>query len=520
VEEKKIRMYNANSVQSVFKREPFRAVGILLIIIPLLAAVFLFALNTDLSQSFPYFFLLPWIFLLLVFLLIPIAILLRQGEFSLANPLVFSVWAFFFPAFVLGGLALITGWSNPYFLTFIQDPETTLPLTIILIILGYSALSMGYFLPFGAKLGRFVSDRLDEKLREERATTLVIPGLILLLLGVLNSAIAVVLGTLGYKQGSQIASYEGLVFLTTMFWVEATFLLWYSVFRRARQTSISYAIMGLLVLSSIFRALVSGSRAMLLQGVIIVIFSFVLSGRALSIKKTLLITLSFCLAVVIGMIYGSFIRDASKENQGAGFESYVDNMLVTFETIGRNTSSDSLEFGLNTLAERLDILSSLAVVVSNYQQLEPYEETYGLKDNISKDLATTFIPRVIWPEKPQITDLNRLYGELYFNYGDNSFAMTPIGDLLRNFGVVGIFVGMLIVGILLRFIYGALIRGTQPSIFRATLYFMLLSPVNYEGFYSLIFSYMIKIGIISVIGLLLVKLIASQIRPNDKLLNI
>ena len=45
-------------------------------------------------------------------------------------------------------------------------------------------------------------------------------------------------------------------------------------------------------------------------------------------------------------------------------------------------------------------LSSLAVVVSNYEALAPYEESYGMDHNIINELSTFFIPRIIWKDKP------------------------------------------------------------------------------------------------------------------------
>ena len=75
-----------------------------------------------------------------------------------------------------------------------------------------------------------------------------------------------------------------------------------------------------------------------------------------------------------------------------------------------------------------------------------------LKNNIINDLLTSLIPRFVWADKPNTSD-PRAYSDLYFDYGENSFAITPFGDLLRNFGVIGIPLGMLIIGIYLRIIY-------------------------------------------------------------------
>ena len=133
-------------------------VGVGFIGLSLFAALLLLALNSELSRSFPYFFLLPWIVLLLVALVLPSAILFQPGKFNLGNPIVFAAWSYFLPAFVLGGIALAVGWSQPYFLSYIQDAKTNLPWTIILIILGYLGLAAGYFLPIGTAAGRIVGD--------------------------------------------------------------------------------------------------------------------------------------------------------------------------------------------------------------------------------------------------------------------------------------------------------------------------------------------------------------------------
>jgi hypothetical protein len=160
------------------------------------------------------------------------------------------------------------------------------------------------------------------------------------------------------------------------------------------------------------------------------------------------------------------------------------------------------------LTERIDILTTLSVVVSNYEQLAPYEEAYDLDNNIWKDMTTSMVPRIIWKEKPNSSD-PRKFGDLYFNFGESSFAITPIGDLLRNYGIVGIPLGMLIIGVLLRFFYRALIESQPRSIWRSTVYFMLLTSVSYEGFYGTIIPTFVKVGFIAIIGVAFVSFFAT-----------
>jgi hypothetical protein len=209
------------------------------------------------------------------------------------------------------------------------------------------------------------------------------------------------------------------------------------------------------------------------------------------------------------MIYGTTFRNVKGSESQVSIDQYTENIFETFDQVGRFDLGNSLEFALMGIAERLDTLSSVAVVVSNYEQLAPYEESYGLDGNIWKDLSTFFIPRIFWSEKP-IASEPRKYSDLYFNYGETSFAITPIGDLLRNYGPIGVPIGMFLFGIVIRFIYRSLIEGQPRSVWRATLYFMLIMAISYEGFYGLLIPFLFKVGITAVVGIVIVEIVARS----------
>src|SRR5205807_3578489 len=164
-----------------------------------------------------------------------------------------------------------------------------------------------------------------------------------------------------------------------------------------------------------------------------------------------------------------------------------------------------------SLADRVENLSSLGVVVTNYERLAPYEASYRLENNIVNDSLTAFIPRFIWNDKPTTSDA-RAYSELYFNYGDNSFAISPFGDLLRNFGPFGVPLGMLILGVYLRLIYAALIDTPNPALWKKVAYFPLLTLVSYESFYATIFPSIIRTLFILAISLFLVNFVIRPLR--------
>ncbi len=481
--------------------------GIGAMAIAVAVALLLLALNSDMSDTFPYFFLVPWIIALAAVLLTPSVILWYQGKFSFANPLVFATFAYFFPAFVLGGIVLSAGLSQPYFLVFIQDAPTNLPFTIQLIMLGFGGLAIGYFLPVGKKIGEIVSRYFVKSGYED--SSYITPGLVLLFLGIVNSIISIASGLYGFQKGSEIGTYDGLLFLTTLFWMQASFLLWFVIFKRRQLNTRTYIVIGILAVTSLSKALFAGNRGSLLQIFIFITLAYILAGREFRFRQMAWAGLFLVVAVIVGTIYGTTFRDVKGSENQVGAGEYTESIFSTIDRIGKNDNASLLGSGFATLAERIDTVSSLAVVVSNYEQLAPYEESYGLNDNITKDLTTFLIPRFIWNDKPVASEA-RKYSELYFNFGDNSFAITPMGDLLRNFGVIGVPIGMLILGIILRTIYRSLVEDQPRVAWRATLYFMLLTAVSYEGFYGVIIPFLFKVGVTAIVGILLVNFLAKR----------
>ncbi|NOT46630.1 MAG: oligosaccharide repeat unit polymerase [Acidobacteria bacterium] len=462
-------------------------------------------MNSDLTSYFPYIYLLPWILALLLVFATPTLFLYSRGRLKFYDPLVYATWSYFFPAFVIGGFMLAGGWSQPYYLSFIQDAATNLPYTIVLIMLGFAGMSLGYFSSLGVKLGATASRFLPS--RDFEPSALLTAGVVLLLLGAFNFMVAVAIGVSGYQHLEIVESYSGLVFLTTLFWMQGSFIIWYVLFSRGDFSFKSLLMVGLLFAATIVRALFSGNRSALFLVFVIVILAFVLSGGKLNFQKTAIAGICLSVCLMAGMIYGTTFRSVKGTESYSSVGEYTDNIYETFDEVGRFDLQSSVQFALAGLAERLDTLSSVAVVVSSYEQLQPYEESYGLDNNIWKDISTFFVPRILWNEKPVASE-PRKYSDLYFNYGDNSFAITPVGDLLRNYGPIGVPIGMFLFGIVLRFIYRALIENQPRSISRATMYFMLLLSISYEGFYGVLIPFMFKVGFTAVIGLLIVGLIA------------
>jgi hypothetical protein len=468
-------------------------------------------IDASLNKSGTKYYLLPWTFLTGAVVLAPSVYLFIKKQFDPFHPLVFAAWTYFFPAFFIGGLILAGGFSNPYFLSFIQNEEYDLPLTLVYVMLGYGGLTVGFYLPIGKKIGEFVSRRLP--LANWQPEQVLKPGLVLLGFGLASTVLAFSVGLLGFQRVDEIGAFDGILFLLTFFALEGSILLWLAIFRSNHLNVNHYFVMAVLLVTSLTKSAFQGNRGSLLGLVIMVAFCFVLSGKKIVLKHKIWGgTLLFC-ALFIGMIYGTTFRTVKTTEEKVSMDQYASNVFETFEKISDQDIGSNLESGFLALTERFENVSQLAVVVSNYELLSSYEAGYGLDNNIWKDSIAFLIPRFIWTDKPLATDPYK-YGDLYFNYGENAFTLTPMGDLLRNFGPFGVPIGMIVLGIFLRLIYSTLRENQEFSFWRSTLFYMLLTGISYEGSFGLFIPYDIKIGLVSILGLLIVGFFIKKLSPS------
>lgn len=478
-------------------------------------AVFVFFLTAvGFDDPMSRLYLVPWALAAGVVIILPTFYLIKKGRFDLFNPLVFAAWSYFFPAFVIGGMVLAAGLTQPYFLSYIQDDTYNLPLTFVYVIAGYAGLSLGFFIPFGRSIGNWIYSKLPDWNWSEESIPL--PGMILLVLGLANTLLAFVFGIVGFQKVDEIGAFDGIIFLLSLFLLEASFLLWVFIFRSNSFTIVHYAIMATLILIAMGRSLFQGNRGSLIQFLILFGAAFIFSGKKITSKHYMTGGVLVCVALVVGMIYGTTFRQIKGSQERASITEIGSLVADTFDNLASGNFDANLSTGFVAIAERLDTLSSLAVIVSNHEALAPYEELWGIDNNIWVDTITFFVPRVIWADKPIPIDTSK-YSDLYFNYSENAFAMTPIGDLLRNFGPYSIPIGMMILGFILRIIYSSLVENKPFSYWRVTLFFMLLSSVSYEGTYGLIIPYLFKVMVVSVLGILIIRLIVGRTPSGNKI---
>lgn len=496
-------------IVSTDRNKAFLAPIFFIALLTIAGLIVLSVLTDDDANPFEEMYLLPWVALVGVVFSAPGVYLFYKRKFDFFHPLVFPVWSYFMPAFFLGGLILASGVSKPYFMMFIEDEHYNLPLTLVYVAIGYASLSVGFFLPFGKKTAEKISAKLP--VWNWSADKLLMPCLVLLSIGFANSILAFSSGAFGYQRAEVMGTFDGLLFLLTLFWVQASFMLWLAVFRAEKLNFNHYLIVGVQFFITLTRYAYQGNRGGLLQIFILISFAFVYSQRQITLKHKIYGALFLACAIFVGMIYGTKFRSVKETESVVSLEQYTDSVLTTLDTVAEQDLGSTLSQGIEAMAVRIESVSTLAVVVSNYEKLAPYEESYGLDNNIYKDSLTFFIPRPLWADKPVASE-PRKYSALYFNFSESSFAITPIGDLLRNYGPYGIALGMMFLGFFIRFFYSTLVENKEFSYWRTTLYYMLITSISYEGFYGVIIPYLIRVGFISVVGLLIVKFLIKKNR--------
>lgn len=467
----------------------------------------------DLNKTLGKYYLLPWAFLTGVVILSPSAYLIYRKQFDLFHPLVYAAWSYIFPAFVLGAVILSFGWSDPYFLVFIEDPQYNLPLSLFYVALGYIGLTIGFYLP----IGKYLAARAESKFSKVdwKPQEIWIPGILLILAGVGLNLIGFLQGLLGFQKTTEIGSFDGLLSFLLILLSEGYLLLWLAIFQNKKKTAVFYLVLLLVVALIPLRMALMGSRSSLLLSIIPIIMAFKYSGYKLKALQIFLVGILFAVSIFVGIIYGTTFRNIKGSQERMGTSDYIGQVVATLDYL--STADTAVLFGqsMESLAERIENLSSLGVVVANYEKLAPYEESYNLQNNIVNDLKYFFIPRFIWKDKPPSSD-TRAYSSLYFSYEENSFAVTPFGDLLRNFGSIGILLGMTVLGIYLGFIYRFFIDSEKPKIWKTAAYFPLLTVVSYESFFATIFPSILRVGFVVFVSFFILNLIIKQLRITRK----
>ncbi|MFB3854692.1 MAG: hypothetical protein ACE148_12805 [Vicinamibacterales bacterium] len=493
-----------------------------------------------------------WTAILAAVLALPfVAQWVRKQSLEPFTPITYPVLTYLAPAFIVGSVVLGSGLARqPMHPGLIPEPEARyFCAALAYLALGWLALTAGFWAAPGAVLGGRVGRLLPRV--DWRPNELRWPAACLVIAGACFNWVALREGLLGFQMKETVGSFDALTVFVTFLLHLGEFLLWYSLFRKEKWTTGERLLAVALLLLSPFHLIVSGSRATLVNHLLVLAFGFRLAGRRVLFRSLVLFGIVAVLEIGLGMLWGTTYREikgseapiaspaeppamppvappAASETSAvpplsgttaarseataappapvsSQFSSSEFGRLVsgTFHTVLGRGLGESALYALQTTAKRVEITSCLAVVVGNYRRLKAEEESAGIAGNIWRSTWTAPIPRVVWPGKPHVA-IARTYSQVYFHYGGVSYPITPVGDLLRNFGALGIPLGMALLGLALRVLFAALVEGRPPDPAAAGFYTLILMNVSYEGFYATILPHVARVGVVTIAGLVFV----------------
>lgn len=408
---------------------------------------------------------------------------LQAGQFDLFHPLVYPALVFILPNVLIKGMYLALG---GYSTTLMGWGATKyFDLALICTALGWVSMIVGFNLPAGVKLARSIRSKKILLARLDRWQATIIP------LGV-GLICTYYLGREG-AFGSSLNVFRGSYLYVSVLrpfseWPSmCLFLLAYGVVRHRNMTTwrAAYYLAFAAVLALSF---LSGSRGQCLYAVLMVMFARSSAANTkYSPRKVLTWSVGILILGFISFALVTQYRTLRQNEYGYKAISFEGVYNLLHESAASMLSSKiykTADYVGEGLIVRFNAMDLLALTLERYDSLKAAEAQVGINNNIVKDLVYGFIPRFIWHNKPITGKFGLWFSRLYSNTRYMTWSgPTVIGDLYRNFNYWGIPLGMIIVGIYLRFIYEMLCLYKRSAMSALCYYFMLIA-INWEGGYS------------------------------------
>lgn len=467
------------------------------------------AVAVGLRPESPYPYLLPWIVLTAAAL---VAILLTpppDRRDDPLDPIVVAVVTFFAPFSVVGGLLLAGGWATTSYTDRILDPRVNLPLAQVYMTVGVVALALGTRLGVARRLAGLADRRLPSLgLRPNRIAWGVVA---LHAVGLVAAYWSFRDGFGGYQTVSGGPAGAAPAYLATILVPAriAVGMMWALEPRRSARLVALVSVAALPVEMAL-----GASRATVVVAALAVGFGALAGGWRPRFGR---VVLGAVAAVVVLSFSVSFATSFRALKSPAGVERTVgldDQLRFAADALGETVRRGPLIVpdALETAAARLESTGQVAVVVSQYRSLRDEEIAVGIDDSVVDSLVSGLAPRLLWPGKPDPPD-PRALSAIYFPIVENSYATTPVTDLLRNFGPVGVPVGMGVLGVALG-VLGGFRRARASSIAtNMVVGAILIRAVSYEGFFGAIVSDSVRIGLVAAAGAVVLRALSG--RPGD-----
>lgn len=160
-----------------------------------------------------------------------------------------------------------------------------------------------------------------------------------------------------------------------------------------------------------------------------------------------------------------FYRDVILDGNTRTLSDVARNPTPAVEALGGFINEQNLldyfAEGWAATGRRLDAIGHAAVIIRDTPAVSPFQKGATLKL-----VPLAYVPRIIWPGKPDITigawivDTYRVRGDTV----DSSIGPTWVGEFYLNFHIPGVIGGMFLIGIILRFAHESLVRKNPTTL--------------------------------------------------------
>jgi hypothetical protein len=199
-----------------------------------------------------------------------------------------------------------------------------------------------------------------------------------------------------------------------------------------------------MVLTQLLMGFVTDVKADALTGALVVIVTKVLvEGR---LPKSWIVALIAFVAVAFPVL------QANRVARGMSGADHSDAAKDIGQTIAKaiELSKDSSPYveQQQSFLERLSLVGSVQTIVTHTGVDAPFQHGYTLTP-----MLTTFIPRVIWPNKPDVQAGRVMNKEFHISpVADTYISPSHLGELYWNFGWTGVVLGMTFIGALFGYV--------------------------------------------------------------------
>jgi len=238
------------------------------------------------------------------------------------------------------------------------------------------------------------------------------------------------------------------------------------------------------LLSEILWGLISGMKGLVLQNFLLValVSSFVM--RKLNLKWFVILFFALVLLYPFSNAYRLVLNTGDVKVTSLAGAVHAGQIVFSKLGEGVSTAGDFWHDGLDATLRRLDLLTNVGQILT----LGPRASM--VKGNIHWWMLPfyPFVPRCIWPSKPVLQEGGWFTVALGGGSGDartigSSTAVTYPGDLFLQFGLLGIPLGMLVLGVITQWFANRVSRSVEPrDLFLYAAVFLFGFPLEVDVF--------------------------------------